>query len=102
MIVSNGINTYGSTLPMNTYTGSGSSNPEAKEEQAGASQTSTRVLTESDGSTVMQLTTLSPGGTMMRKNITLHEAGAFSADPTDPSPMLRKRSDMYESMMQVF
>lgn len=79
MIVSNDVNAYASAYPA-----------------------STKVITEADGSTVMQYTTVSPSGSVMRKNVTLHQAGAFTSDPLNPSPMLRRRTDVYENMMQIF
>ena len=112
MIVSNEINAY-ATAPvfsgppdMNAGaadTGGGSQSGGAYSQNGKqAAPASSKVVTEPDGSTVMQYTTVSPGGSIMRKNVMLHRAEAFSPDPMNISPMLRHRSDAYEGMMQIF
>lgn len=112
MIVSDSINTYASIPQTTTARMDASSGQPAADAQSDASMyqadnspaatTSSKVSTEQDGSTVMQYTTISPGGAIMRKNVTLHRADAFAQDPLNPSPMMRRRSDAYEGMMQIF
>ena len=71
-------------------------------EQSGQTQRSSKVFTAPDGSTIMQHTTLSPSGAIMRKNITLAQAGNFASDPLDSGNMLRRRSEAYEGMMMLY
>jgi hypothetical protein len=42
-----------------------------------------------------------PGGSTLRKHITAEDMEAFNADPFDSSPMMRKRADAYEGMMNI-
>ena len=71
-------------------------------ETSGQTQRSSKVFTAPDGSTILQHTTLSPSGAIMRKNITLAQAGDFPSDPTDSGNMLRRRSEAYEGMMMLY
>lgn len=114
MIVTSDINAYSNTpaavgarinqpgfdTEADGQTGTGQQSADA--DTSGSKQTSSKVITEPDGSTVMQYTNILPSGSIMRKNVTLHQADAFASDPLNPSPMLRRRSDVYESMMQIF
>ena len=85
MMVSNHLNYYTNAAPA-----------------VSAGTTSAFVKTESDGSTVMQYTTLSPNGAITRKNVLLSrpEDNEFARELT-PTHVQRKRTDAFDNMMAV-
>ena len=109
MIVSNDINVY-NTMPFQVVRqgGQGDEDIMANQDtnqganQNGSTQRTSRVITAPSGDTVMQYTNLLHSGAIMRKNVTLHQANAFSVDPMEAPQLLRRRSEAYEGMMLFY
>ena len=72
--------------------------PDAIPSLPGTTQRSSKVIITPDGDTVMQYTTLTPQGAVMRKNVTLSQGMCVVSDP-DGRDILRRRSEVYEGMM---
>ena len=120
MIVSNGFTAY-SGFPSQTAVSQAGFNSNSKKDRgqgqtsseqaseailestdAGAPKRSSKVVISADGSTIMQHTTINPSGSMMRKNVTLHQPQGSNLDPIESEAMLRRRSEAYEGMMLLY
>ena len=115
MIITNVASQYNTSMPsfgQNAYEDPHTPQPPAPAPEAaeiGAAveyQRTSKVIITPDGETVMQYTTLTPSGAIMRKNVTLSPATHGVADDgtmgnagSSGMGVMGKRSEAYEGMM---